>query len=155
MCTSKPMFFCKFMMLLICTCVVTILYVSDKYDHPNCLWNGAKLHAMNYNGSSVKSDRCKYGSCDKQICNFIHDINVLSVSIEYDNTFPIISPKLIGKDYAWITIIIILFLITIIDLINMVYIIYPKHEDFDVATTYDILKNDYDDGYNIKDYDII
>jgi len=133
--------------------------VSGKYDHPQCLWNGAKLHAMNYNGSSVKIDRCKYGACDKQICNLLQRPSVLTVSIEYDNPFPVISPKLVGNDYVWIAIIIILFVMVIIDLINMVYVIYPQHEDFDVATTYDIMKNNYDDGYddgyNIKHYDVI
>jgi hypothetical protein len=126
MCSNNEILaFTKFFILLICTGGIVFLYVNNRQNHPPCLWNGATVYSLLNNGTIDKQNKCKFGSCDKQICDYIYTPGILTVSIELP-PFPPSPPKIVTEDYIWFVVFGILFLIIVMDFINICCIICSK-----------------------------
>ena len=124
--------FTKFFILLMCSSTILFLYINNKQEHPNCLWNGATLYSLFGNGTIGKQSKCKSGSCDKQICDYISTPGISTVSIELLHPFPPTPPILVTKDYIWIVVFGVLFCVIVVDCAIVCYAFYSKrNEDYD------------------------
>ena len=140
-CPELLIFF-KFFTLLICSGALLYMYVSDRQTHPTCLWNGAMVYGLLSNGTIDKQSKCEYGECDKQICDYISAPGILTVSIELLPPFPPTSPKFITKDYVWMAIFVMLFLIIMMDIIDICCIMYTTYKG-----NYEPIKDDTEEYY--------